>query len=259
VRARAKTERKGKLILLSLCPVAAAAAAIPPAGEGDVERASVRAPQISHPVRRPGSSRLLDRPPDALEVAVKVQRPLVEVAGRERGDAARHVEALFFASRRLWLCLTVSENRGDVHRTVLTEIKRLRDAAVERAQESKKSFLDLRRRKKKKTATTSFEENEPAPPTLSFFCPPRLFSRAAFHVEFESARKLGNAPAHITLIIMASSSLGARSGETTPATAGLEEGTLASAPIAVPKRILMGPGPSNAHPRVLAAQGDSRG
>ena len=51
------------------------------------------------------------------------------------------------------------------------------------------------------------------------------------------------------------SSLGARSGETTPATASLEEGTLASAPIAVPKRILMGPGPSNAHPRVLAAQG----
>lgn len=53
-----------------------------------------------------------------------------------------------------------------------------------------------------------------------------------------------------------SSSLGARSGETTPATASLEQGTtLASAPIAVPKRILMGPGPSNAHPRVLAAQG----
>lgn len=58
---------------------------------------------------------------------------------------------------------------------------------------------------------------------------------------------------------MASSSLGARSGETTPATASLEEnGTLASAPIAVPKRILMGPGPSNAHPRVLAAQGRCR-
>ena len=61
---------------------------------------------------------------------------------------------------------------------------------------------------------------------------------------------------HITMA-SASSPLGARTGETTPATAGLEaSSTLASVPIAVPKRILMGPGPSNAHPRVLAAQGE---
>ena len=46
--------------------------------------------QKSHPVRRPGGSRLLDRPLDALKVAVKVQRPLVEVAGRESGNPPRH-------------------------------------------------------------------------------------------------------------------------------------------------------------------------
>lgn len=31
---------------------------------------------------------------------------------------------------------------------------------------------------------------------------------------------------------------------------------LADSPLDIPKRLLMGPGPSNAHPRVLQAQGE---
>ena len=60
--------------------------------KGEKRESKEKKQKSTHPVRRPGRPRLLDGPLDALEGAVKVQRPLVEVAGRERGDAARHVE-----------------------------------------------------------------------------------------------------------------------------------------------------------------------
>lgn len=49
------------------------------------------------------------------------------------------------------------------------------------------------------------------------------------------------------------SKIGAHPGEDVPAIEG--DATALSGPIKVPNRLLMGPGPSNAHPRVLNAQG----
>lgn len=52
---------------------------------------------------------------------------------------------------------------------------------------------------------------------------------------------------------MMASKIGARAGEDVPEIGG--DATALSGPFKVPNRLLMGPGPSNAHPRVLNAQG----
>lgn len=47
--------------------------------------------------------------------------------------------------------------------------------------------------------------------------------------------------------------MGARPGEEVVAVGG--DASALAGPLVVPPRLLMGPGPSNSHPRVLAAQG----